>query len=61
MTENEKKRTPKMMTIRQIAATGLLPEHALRMMAKQGELPAITVGNKLLVNYDKLVDRLQAL
>ena len=61
MTENEKKRTPKMMTIRQIAATGLLPEYALRMMAKQGELPAIAVGNKLLVNYDKLVDRLQAL
>lgn len=61
MIEFEEKKNPKMMTIRQIAATGLLPEHALRTMAKQGELPAIAVGNKLLVNYDKLVDRLQAL
>lgn len=51
---------PRMMTIRQIAATGLLPEHALRLMAKAGQLPCITVGEtrKILVNYDKLLDQL---
>jgi len=51
---------PRMLTIRQIAATGLLPEHALRLMAKAGQLPAITVGEtrKILVNYDKLLAQL---
>ena len=51
---------PRMMTIRQIAATGLLPEHALRLMAKAGQLPCITVGEtrKILVNYDKLLTQL---
>lgn len=36
--------TPKMMTIREIAKTGFLPEHSLRQMAKQGRLPAIYKG-----------------
>ena len=51
---------PRMMTIRQIAATGLLGEHTLRMMAKAGQLPCITVGEtrKILVNYDKLLEQL---
>lgn len=34
---------PRMMTIREIAKTGLLPEHALRLMLKAGKLPAIKV------------------
>ena len=54
---------PRMMTIRQIAATGLLPEHALRLMAKAGQLPSITVGEtkKILINYDRLDEQLQQL
>ena len=54
---------PKMLTIRQVAATGLLPEHALRLMAKAGQLPSITVGEtkKILINYDRLVEQLQQL
>ncbi|TCL44459.1 hypothetical protein [Harryflintia acetispora] len=52
---------PKMMTIKQIAATGLLPEHALRLLCKQGKLPAIYAGNKALVNYDLLVKQLNSL
>ena len=35
---------PKMMTIRQIAATNLLPQHTLRVMLKRGELPAVYSG-----------------
>ncbi|HNX29470.1 MAG TPA: hypothetical protein PKN87_08700 [Syntrophomonadaceae bacterium] len=52
---------PKMMTIREIAATGLLPEHALRLMLKAGRLPVIFIGNKALVNYDRLCEQLAAL
>lgn len=47
MTEN----IPRMMTVRQVARTGLLSEHALRLMLKAGKLPAIFVGNKALINY----------
>jgi hypothetical protein len=53
--------TPRMMTVREIARTGLLPEHALRLMLKAGRLPAIFVGNKALINYDRLVEKLAAL
>ena len=52
---------PKMLTIRQIAKTGLLPEHALRQMSRQRKLPAIYCGTKCLVNYDLLVKQLNSL
>lgn len=57
MTEN----VPRMMTIRQVARTGLLSEHALRLMLKAGKLPAIFVGNKALINYDRLCEQLSTL
>jgi len=50
-----------MMTIREIARTGLLSEHALRLLLKAGRLPAIYVGKKALINYDKLCEQLSAL
>ena len=52
---------PQMMTIRQVAATGLLPEHALRLMEKQGKLPCIYSGRKCLVNYTQLLEQLNSL
>lgn len=52
---------PNMMTIREIAKTGLLSEHALRLLLKAGKLPAIYIGKKALINYDKLCEKLQAL
>ena len=52
---------PQMMTIRQVAATGLLPEHALRIMEKQGRLPCIYSGRKCLVNYTRLLEQLNEL
>lgn len=52
---------PKMMTIREIAKTGILPEHALRLMLKAGQLPAIYIGKKALINYDKLCEQLNNL
>ena len=57
----EMQKQPTMMTIREIAGTGLMSEHALRMMLKAGRLPAIFIGKKALINYDKLCEELQAL
>ena len=56
MTNTE--RLPKMMTIRQVAATGLLPETALRRLAAEDRLPALKVGNRMLINFDLLVEQL---
>lgn len=52
---------PNMMTVREVAKTGLLSEHALRIMLKAGKLPAIYIGKKALINYDKLCEQLSAL
>lgn len=46
---------PRMLTIRQTAATGILPENALRAGVKAGWVPHIMCGNKALVNYDRLL------
>lgn len=54
-------KTPRMMTVREIARLGILPEHALRIMLKAGQLPAIYIGKKALINYDKLCDLLRNL
>lgn len=59
--ENRTATPPRMMTIRQVAQTGVLPEHALRQMEKQKMLPCFYVGKKCLINYDKLVEQLQQL
>ena len=52
---------PKMMTIRQIAKTGLLPENALRVMVKNGEIPAVYSGTKAFINFDNLCHKLEKL
>lgn len=54
-------RIPRMLTIRQVAATGLLPETALRRLAAEDRLPALKVGNRLLVNLDLLIEQLNGL
>lgn len=50
--------TPKFLTIRQTAATGILSEHHLRLMAKRNELPGIYAGTRFKVNYPLLVAKL---
>lgn len=52
---------PRMLTIRQTAATGILPENALRAMVKEGRCPHIMCGTRALINYDKLVQMLEEL
>lgn len=50
--------TPKFMTIRETAATGILSEHHLRLMVKRHELPGIYAGTRFKVNYPLLVEKL---
>lgn len=52
---------PKMLTIREVAKTGVLPEHAVRIMVKKGEIPFIMCGTKALINFDKLIEKLNNL
>ena len=48
---------PQLLTIRQTAKTaGLLSEHRLRLMEKQGKLPGVRVGNRFMVNVDLLTE-----
>ena len=49
---------PKMMTIREVARTGILPENALRMFVKQNKIPHIKVNKKVLINFKVLCDML---
>ena len=49
---------PKFLTIRETAATGILSEHHLRLMAKRGELPGIYAGTRFKVNYPLLIEKL---
>ena len=49
---------PRMWTIRQVAKAGILPEHALRQMVKNGTCPHIMVGTRALINVDKLIAKL---
>lgn len=49
---------PKMMTIREIAKTGVLPENALRLFVKQNKIPHIKVNKKVLINFQMLCDML---
>lgn len=51
---------PTMKTIRQTAALGILSEHLLRIMLKQGRLPGVYSGNRFLVNVDALVSQLNS-
>lgn len=45
-------------TIRQTAATGLITEHHLRQLVKQGLVPGIQVGNRFLINVPALAEKL---
>lgn len=58
-TETETK-IPRMMRIREVAATGILAETALRQLYRRGELPGIQLQRQFLVNYDALVEMLNS-
>ena len=45
---------PKLMTIRQVAKTGIIPEKALRELVKQGVVKVLYSGNRAFVNYQNV-------
>ena len=45
-------------TVRQTAATGLISEHALRLLVKEGKCPGIYSGTRFLVNITALSEQL---
>lgn len=49
---------PVFKTIRQTAATGLIPENVLRMLVRQNKCPGIYSGNRFLVNVTALSEQL---
>lgn len=49
---------PVFMTIRETAKIGMISEHHLRLMEKQGRLPGVRVGNRFKVNVQQLVEQL---
>ena len=51
MSENN---VPKLMTIRQVAKTGLIPEKALRQLVKQGIVKVLYSGKKAFINYQSV-------
>ena len=55
MTENGSK----MMSIRQFARTGMLTEHALRLLVKQGKIPVVFIGTKALLDYDLVTETIR--
>lgn len=51
-------KAPRMMRIREVAATGILSEYTLRTLYRNGELPGIQLNKQFLVNYDALCELL---
>ena len=49
---------PKMLTIREVASTGLLPEHALRQLVREGKIPCVFAGRKALICFSRLCEML---
>ena len=48
-----------MRTVREVAATGILPESTIRLMLKQNLIDGVVfVGKKALINFDRFVDQL---
>ena len=55
------KQNPKLMTIPQIARTGLLSITALRTLQAENQLPCIKIRSRTYVNYDLLLRMLDSL
>lgn len=46
------------LTIRQVAAAGIVSESYLRLMVAQGRCPGIRVGNRYMVNVPLLMEQM---
>lgn len=59
MAESKGTARNRMMSIREIAATGIIPEHALRVLVREKRIPFVKVGAKVLINFDMLSELLK--
>ena len=55
----ETTRLPKLMSIREVARTGVIPEHALRKLIKLGKIPCIYSGRKALICFDRMCELIE--
>lgn len=50
---------PRMMTPNQVAKTGILSSYSIRKGIENGTIPYVKIGRNYLINYDKLVKKLE--
>lgn len=53
------KKPPEMVTIRECAARGVLPEWCLRRLVAQKKIPVVKSGRTQYINYDRLIADLE--
>jgi len=51
---------PEMLTVRQVARRGILPERALRRLVAQNKIPVVRSGKVAYMNYTILVEQLNS-
>ena len=51
---------PEMLTVRQVARLGILPERALRRLVAQNKIPVVRSGKTMYVNYTRLCEMLSS-
>jgi excisionase family DNA binding protein len=56
----DKEYIPKMLTLRQAAATGILPERTIRRLIAEKKIPVLRSGRTQYINYDKLIESLKS-
>jgi hypothetical protein len=59
MTQTEHSK-PEMLTVRQVAQRGVLPERALRRLVAQGKIPVVRSGKVQYINFAALVEQLNS-
>ncbi|MDR1320941.1 MAG: hypothetical protein LBK56_05895 [Gracilibacteraceae bacterium] len=60
MTVENRPEVPEMISIRQAAKRGVLPERALRRFVATGQIPTVRSGRTAYINYDLLLEQLQS-
>ena len=60
MTQTATHSPPEILTVRQVAKRGLLPERTLRRLVAQNKIPIIKSGRTQYVNYSALVSMLNS-
>ena len=51
---------PEMLTVRQVAQRGILPERALRRLVAQNKIPVVRSGKVAYINFTRLCEQLRS-